>query len=519
VNPAIKKLFDKTFGIGAVPIYKTLRKEYLGISQTDVNNFLKTVPEYQVHHQFQHFNYHNPTLYQATYPLNIIYIDHIDLSKYSPYNKNYKYILTVVDTFSRFVRYFKCKTMTAEETARHLTEYKNKYEDVSHYKIKIIKSDNGNAFIGEFNQWCRNNNIKQIMGASYHPKSQALAESFNRKFRQAMKHVFVETGGLNYVDYLKEIEDSFNETENNQTKYPPYFLMYHTWSDEDIQVNVVQKAENKAKRIIEKSKLKEFEVGDLVRLSLYKMNSAVRKAYKEGSTKDIIYKYSEDVYRISKVIKGEQYHQGLRREQYEVEDLEGNPVLSSITKQASKINNTPPAYIFHIYTERVDESNKTDEQKETIIHELTEAVQDNNTTKEEKRQNLRNIMRRNSLKYGGAYLKGNMKFYATDLLLTTTTKLLKRDPNKNLQQDLLDPKMKRRKETRLNPKLPEKKQDYDDFSSEDEDELIFDNKTNTKTAREKKKLTQTNLTASKKYIESQKIGEKRVRKKKVITSV
>ena len=72
--------------------------------------------------------------------------DLMDLMKFSRYNKGYKYILNIIDIYSRFVWSFPLKTKKPDEIVPHI-ESVIKQIPKNHYKS--IRYDQGNEFKGK----------------------------------------------------------------------------------------------------------------------------------------------------------------------------------------------------------------------------------------------------------------------------------------------------------------------------------------------------------------------------------
>jgi hypothetical protein len=69
-----------------------------------------------------------------------------------------------------------------------------------------------------------------------------------------------------------------------------------------IQQDVLKKLQTKAKKLIDKYDDVKLVVGDQVRISTASVDSKVRKLIKANEAKKIIYKFTEKIYTVSKVI-------------------------------------------------------------------------------------------------------------------------------------------------------------------------------------------------------------------------
>lgn len=76
-----------------------------------------------------------------TEPWETISSDLIDLQKFKNYNKNYAYILTVIDNFTKYAYAFPLKTKTGREVAQNLKIVLEKG-----HPIKKIHTDEGKEY-------------------------------------------------------------------------------------------------------------------------------------------------------------------------------------------------------------------------------------------------------------------------------------------------------------------------------------------------------------------------------------
>jgi len=55
---------------------------------------------------------------------------------------------------------------------------------------KILQTDNGKEFYGEFGEYLKRNNIKHVRGRPYHPQSQGSVEAFNKTLKIEISDMF-----------------------------------------------------------------------------------------------------------------------------------------------------------------------------------------------------------------------------------------------------------------------------------------------------------------------------------------
>ncbi len=201
-------------GKGIVNFYKYVCSKYINIKRNDIEEFLKKQPNYQMNQRITH-RVNKPIIAKA--PNSIWCVDLIDLAKYSGHNNFFKYVMLIVDTFSRKVWLEKMRTKGALQTARALQNVCQK----ANIMPSVIMSDNGTEFKGEFAEFCKEHDIKQNFSRTYTPQSNALAERSIQDIRKIMRAFMTSENDLNWASRLKAIEDNKNRTYNSTIKATP----------------------------------------------------------------------------------------------------------------------------------------------------------------------------------------------------------------------------------------------------------------------------------------------------------
>jgi transposase InsO family protein len=311
-NKIIGEIYkDYGLGSGIKNLFEKVSRRYINIKRKDVEEFLKRNTNYQL--TKPQIKQTNKKIFSSD--VNKIWgMDLIDLNTYVSKNKQYRYILTCVDFFSKFIMLAKIKKKDGPNVVSALREICMLKAGCA-YPRSII-SDNGLEFKNEeMTNFCNENNIKQIFGLSYSPKSNALTENANGIVRRCIRNIFVRNGNLNWCDHLDEIMKSINDTRAISTGK----------SRSDVFVNNKFRNEIREKINHEKQQLsnneQKFAVGDYCRISLHAIQTDLRRKRKEGLQKYIVVNYSFEIFRIEKVYIS---HNKFLKDQYLVEDKDGN---------------------------------------------------------------------------------------------------------------------------------------------------------------------------------------------------
>ena len=100
----LKEIYDDPnigLGLGITSFYKLVKDKYIGITRDDVEKFLKSRTNYQLTKE-PHRGINKPII--ATYPNQRWAIDLVDMQYYEKQtNDGYKFIITCIDYFSKYV--------------------------------------------------------------------------------------------------------------------------------------------------------------------------------------------------------------------------------------------------------------------------------------------------------------------------------------------------------------------------------------------------------------------------------
>jgi len=165
------------------------------------------------------------------YPLSKLQIDLIDLSRTE--SNGYKYIMTTVDTFSKYVWLNKLKSKDVKTTTKALKDVLNRIKTLMQQmnaedgadritQPRAIQTDNGTEFKGSFNEEIEERDMKHIYGEPYHSTSQGVVERMNRTVRnKILKLKLLNQDNNVWADKMDEIEFSINATYSDSTKTTP----------------------------------------------------------------------------------------------------------------------------------------------------------------------------------------------------------------------------------------------------------------------------------------------------------
>ena len=204
--------------------------------------------------------------------------DLLDMNDFGPKtNRGYRYVLVVIDNFSKFGWTIPLKNKYAQS----ITDAFSEIIKSSNRKPNLLETDDGKEYVNKiFNEFLNNNNIKRY--SRYTDKGAVFAERFNRTMRNLLKKPVFEKRNANWVSELPSVIKKYNNTIHHSTKMTP--IQASKKSNERKVFSNLQD-----RRIKQRPKIK---LGQLVR------TADIKKVFSKGDSTN----YSYKLYTITEVI-------------------------------------------------------------------------------------------------------------------------------------------------------------------------------------------------------------------------
>ena len=204
--------------------------------------------------------------------------DLVDMQKLRKYNKNYNYILTVIDIFSKFAWAIPIKKKTGEEILKAFNII------FKYRRPKKIHTDKGLEFINKPTQ-----NLFQKLGIHWfttenETKAQVV-ERFNRTLKSKMYKYFTANNTKTWIDIIHDLIFNYNNSYHRSIKMTPVEASLEKNSKSVYDSLFPNKKIGKLKG--------KFKVGDRVRIS------KKRKDF----TKGYLPNFTEEIFVILKVLE------------------------------------------------------------------------------------------------------------------------------------------------------------------------------------------------------------------------
>lgn len=206
---------------------------------------------------------------------DLFQIDLVEMIPYARENKGYRYILVVINAFSKFVWALPVKRKTGEEVASALESILQQ----SKFKPKHIQSDLGKEFY--------NKHVQQLLEkyginhySVYSSKKASIVERVNRTLKSKMWKQFSLQGSYKWLNLLPLIVKEYNNTIHRTTGMKPSQI------DRNNEKALLASVYNNLN--VANLKKQKFREGDFVRISKH------REAFTKGYTPN----WSNEIFKV-----------------------------------------------------------------------------------------------------------------------------------------------------------------------------------------------------------------------------
>lgn len=225
-----------------------------------------------------------------------------DMQLLAKQNKHYKYILTVIDLFSKYAYAVPLKSKSAPEI---VNAFQRLFKTSGRRPGKLW-TDAGTEFTNNsFQSFLKQNNIELYQ--VYNEGKACVIERFNRTLGEMIQKHLTSTNSSKYINVLQQLIDEYNGRYHTSIKMTPYEAS-DPQNTEEVRENLY------GHDIIDTTQ--KFKVGDRVRIYRYK--KLFEKGYKPNWTKEIFV--------VTEVVKTNPIT-------YKIKDLNDEDILGSFYRQ------------------------------------------------------------------------------------------------------------------------------------------------------------------------------------------
>lgn len=265
-----KAYYDPRTGfVGADKLYQRVKSK--GITLAEVKAWLKNQYVAQVQ---KPVNSGTGIPFSARSPKHIVQADLMFYDKFGQQNSGYKYILNLIDVYSR--KGFAYPLKVKSDAKKNIETF------LKSHKIVVLQVDKGTEFVNsELVTLCERNNVELSVAKPEDKQRQAIVERFNKTIRQMLGKYMQANGTKKWVDVLPKFVANYNDSIHSTTDQVPDLAFAG-------KVTVATRVPSEATL----KKLRSFNSGDKVRRLLNR--STFQKSGKP--------RWSDQIYTISMVL-------------------------------------------------------------------------------------------------------------------------------------------------------------------------------------------------------------------------
>lgn len=280
---------EAAFG-GVSRLYKAVKDRGLGYTLDQVKEWLQSQDAYS---SFKPVN-HNIVRPKVIVPDKFYQMDTdtVNMTKYSNQNKSYKYILILIDIFTRYLFTYPLKTLTGKEMVKALTYIFQTYN----IRPQRIRSDRGSEYISTMVQdFFRDNNITSF--TTTNEVKANIAERVIKTIKSAITRHMYKYKNKKWVNILPEVTKAYNNRYHRSIKMSPAKAMVSDKSKVFFnQYYDLKKFYRSPNKINLKTEFK-FDLEDRVKLARFR--TPFQREYDQKWTNEVFIitarEYSQDI--------------------------------------------------------------------------------------------------------------------------------------------------------------------------------------------------------------------------------
>ena len=197
--------------------------------------------------------------------------DLVEMIPYAKFNKGYRYILTMINCFSKFAFAVPLKTKTSVEVVKALAPI------LKRNKMRHLQTDQGKEWFNfAVQNLLRSHNINHYN--TFSQKKASIVERYNRTLKSLMWRKMTEIGSYTWINMLPQLINLYNNTPHSTIGMRPVDV---TFSNENLILNKLKNRMLKNRGI----KHSKYKIGDRVRISKFK--KVFTKGYLPNWTNEI----------------------------------------------------------------------------------------------------------------------------------------------------------------------------------------------------------------------------------------
>ena len=234
--------------------------------------------------------------YHAGVPREVLGIDFI--GPIGPTTRKNRYILTMVDHFTRLTVLAPTRQQTAEATVLALVNHWVVYYGVP----RIIHSDRGTNFMSQImTSLCERLGVRRTRTTAYRPQADGRVERTNRTVKECLTRL-LHDHPADWDTLLPHVAMAINSTVHDSTGFTPFYLTYGSEMQLplDLAASITHPSPRPVPEYVDDLLLRFSTAYDLAQSSMLKQATRSKRLY-DASARTIFYEVGDKVYYAKKV--------------------------------------------------------------------------------------------------------------------------------------------------------------------------------------------------------------------------
>lgn len=247
--------------------------------------------------------------------------DLVDMTSSASENNGYKYLLTVIDIFSKFA----WATALKNKTGKEVTQAMKSIFQLGRKPQKLHVDEGKEFYNNTFKALMMQYNVH--MYSTYSTKKASICERFNRTLKEKMWKFFSHQGNYQWLQILPHILLTYNDTRHRTIRMKPKDVTAD--NEEKLRLYIY------GDFIVNPTHDRKFNKGDKVRISKYK------HIFEKGYTPN----WTTEVFTISHILN-------IIPVTYMLEDYQGEPIKGCFYREELNRAKYPDVYLVEKIVER-----------------------------------------------------------------------------------------------------------------------------------------------------------------------
>lgn len=269
------------------------KKHHSNISEDEIRNLPSYYLHYPIKRRFQQRKTEVDGINEQ------FQVDLLDIKKYKAQNRNYAYLMTCIDVFSKYAWVIPIKRKEADECKRAFTVI---FRDAI---PQYVYSDKGREFMGSCNKYLKEKGVVHLSTKSINKA--AVVERFNRTLKERIWRYLsrnTNSKSKSFINILQDIVESYNSTYHEAiktnpgsvTKHNEGLIRSHLFGDD---INFIKLDDPELPSIVKQNHIRfAFNIGDYVR----RVEDAEQKTEIYRFQRGHVSRWSKELYIIKQII-------------------------------------------------------------------------------------------------------------------------------------------------------------------------------------------------------------------------